>query len=172
MTPPKSQTAPPHADDRDVLVFQLVGHKHWKIYGEVPIPYPYTNEQVGKDSMEVPSAVLNGPLVFDDCLHPGDVMYLPRGFVHQAQSTDDSLSFHITVAIATHDWTLGGNLSRLIQQQLMMIPSTTDDIHIFFFDDHYFPSNNRILQQLILQYNNISILSWIVFEGRLHRRCF
>jgi hypothetical protein len=119
LTPPGSQTAPPHADDRDVLIFQLVGQKEWQVYAEVPIPYPYPHEQVGKDGKTVPPSVLQGPKAFDDTLHPGDVLYLPRGMVHQARSTDNAPSFHITVALATHDWTLAGNLSRQIQKRLM-----------------------------------------------------
>ncbi|KAG7354504.1 cupin 4 family protein [Nitzschia inconspicua] len=121
LTPPKSQTAPPHADDRDVLIFQVMGKKQWQIYSQVPIPYPYPHEQVGKDGMEVPSFILQGHKAFDDVLYPGDILYVPRGMVHQAQSTDDSLSFHITVAIATHDWTLARNMSRLIEATLMRI---------------------------------------------------
>jgi hypothetical protein len=38
LTPPASQAVSPHADDRDVLVIQLVGKKHWKVYSQVPIP--------------------------------------------------------------------------------------------------------------------------------------
>jgi hypothetical protein len=123
LTPPRSQTVPPHADDRDVLVFQLAGHKRWKVYEERPILHPYTHEQVGKSGIKVPDSVLKGPRAFDGCLRKGDVLYVPRGMVHEASTdTNDSapdFSFHITVAIATHDWTLGGNLSRTIQAKLL-----------------------------------------------------
>jgi len=37
LTPPASQAVPPHADDRDVFVIQLLGKKHWKVYQTVPI---------------------------------------------------------------------------------------------------------------------------------------
>jgi Cupin superfamily protein len=121
LTPPQSQTAPPHADDRDVLIFQLVGHKKWQVYAQVPVPYPYPHEQVGKDDLLVPPSVLKGTKAFDAILHPGDVLYLPRGMVHQAQSTGDSLSFHITVAIATHDWTVARTMSRQIDAKLMQL---------------------------------------------------
>ena len=126
LTPPLSQTVPAHADDRDVLVFQLVGRKRWKVYERIPVHHPYPHEQVGKAGMAVPESVLNGPLAFDGCLSPGDVLYLPRGMVHEAGTFYTSkpdqppdLSFHITVALATHDWTLGGNLSRILQTKLL-----------------------------------------------------
>ncbi|VEU39405.1 unnamed protein product [Pseudo-nitzschia multistriata] len=135
LTPPKSQTVPPHADDRDVLVFQLVGRKRWRVYQQIPIHYPFTHEQVGKSGIAVPESVLKGPLAFDDSLQPGDVLYIPRGMVHEAKTdtgNDDvpELSFHITVALATYDWTLVGNLSRMLQTKLMnigeLLPSSTD----------------------------------------------
>lgn len=38
LTPPSSRAVPPHADDRDVLVIQLVGEKQWNVYENIPIP--------------------------------------------------------------------------------------------------------------------------------------
>jgi ribosomal protein L16 Arg81 hydroxylase len=111
LTPPDSQAVSPHADDRDVLVLQLVGSKQWKVYQRVPVPYPYPHEQVGKDKVPVPQSVLDGPLCIDKTLQPGDVLYMPRGFVHEAHSPPNELSFHITIALATHDWSLAGMIS-------------------------------------------------------------
>eukprot|EP00531_Pseudo-nitzschia_arenysensis_P004289 CAMPEP_0116155368 /NCGR_PEP_ID=MMETSP0329-20121206/22271_1 /TAXON_ID=697910 /ORGANISM="Pseudo-nitzschia arenysensis, Strain B593" /LENGTH=495 /DNA_ID=CAMNT_0003652399 /DNA_START=30 /DNA_END=1514 /DNA_ORIENTATION=+ len=137
LTPPHSQTVPAHADDRDVLVFQLVGKKNWNVYERIPIPHPYPHQQVGKAGIPVPEAVTTGPKAFEGCLVPGDVLYLPRGMVHEADTTQTKsgepaadLSFHITVALATHDWTLGGNLGKMIQNQLLesTIHNDTNDI--------------------------------------------
>ena len=44
VTPPNSQAVPPHADDRDVFIIQLVGKKQWKVYQTVPIPVRTRNE--------------------------------------------------------------------------------------------------------------------------------
>jgi len=110
VTPPSSKAVPPHADDRDVLVIQVIGKKKWKVYGRVPIPFPYPNEQVGKEGMPIPPSVFAGPLLVDDVLRAGDVLYMPRGFIHEAKTQKDDLSFHITIALATHDWTLAGTM--------------------------------------------------------------
>jgi hypothetical protein len=119
LTPPFSQTLNPHADDRDVIVIQLLGQKEWKVYENVPIEYPYPHEQVGKrPDLPVPPFVLDGPTSVSQTLKPGDMLYIPRGHVHQAYSSDD-VSCHITVAIATFDWTLGASLHRLVQGILM-----------------------------------------------------
>jgi Cupin superfamily protein len=112
LTPPGLQAVPPHADDRDVLVVQVAGEKNWRVYQKIPIPHPYPHEQVGKDGFPVPPQVFDKVLV-ERTLRPGDVLYMPRGYVHEACANSDSLSFHVTVALATHDWTLAGCLSEL-----------------------------------------------------------
>ena len=90
--------------------------------------YPFDKEQVGKHGNVVDSSVLQGGLCFNDdevTLTPGDVLYLPRGYVHEASTKNSSdeiagyePSFHITVAIATHDWCLSVLLSETIQDTL------------------------------------------------------
>lgn len=78
LTPPNCQAVNAHADDRDVIVIQVVGSKKWKIYQKIPIPYCYPHEQVGKEGLEVPAEVLNGPVLHETTLKPGDALYLPR----------------------------------------------------------------------------------------------
>lgn len=113
LTPPDSQTAPPHSDDRDVWVIQLYGEKEWTVYRNIPIAYPYPHEQVGKDDrLPVPEEVLNGPS-FNLTLKKGNVLYMPRGYVHEAHSTQHTSSLHATIAFATQDWTWAG----FMQQQ-------------------------------------------------------
>jgi len=128
LTPPNSHAVEAHADDRDVLVMQILGRKKWKVYKKVPVEYLFDMEQVGKHGNKVDESVFKGGLCFDGkevILNPGDVMYLPRGFVYEAtteDSNDDDAgcapSFHTTVAIATHDWCLSVVLSETIHQTL------------------------------------------------------
>jgi hypothetical protein len=118
LTPPDSQAVPPHADDRDVLILQIYGRKHWKVYKNIPVPYPYPHEQVGKAGLEVPPEVLEGPCLMDCVLKPGDVLYMPRGYVHEAQTLSDVPSYHVTIALATHDWSLAGLVTTATQHTL------------------------------------------------------
>jgi Cupin superfamily protein len=111
ITPAFQQAVDAHADDRDVFIIQLYGVKQWTVYQNVPIPLPYSNEQVGKDGLVVPDDVLHGPVLIQTTLQPGDVLYLPRGYVHQATS-GPMVSCHVTVALATHDWTMAGLLEQ------------------------------------------------------------
>jgi Cupin superfamily protein len=126
LTPPGGiSSVPPHADDRDVFILQIFGYKTWIVYQRIPVPYPYPHEQVGKNGIPVPEAVLQGPILLQRTLGPGDVLYMPRGYVHVARScsvsTPPTPSFHATIAMATHDWSLAGSLSSLIQSKLLSI---------------------------------------------------
>ena len=61
-------------------------------------------------------------------LRPGDVLYIPRGHVHQAttytQGDDEAIqpSFHITIALATFDWALSGLMATSVKKSLDEIP--------------------------------------------------
>ena len=122
LTPPNSRALNLHADDRDVFVVQLVGTKQWEVMKEVPIEFPYPHEQVGKkDEMPVPQYVVEGGTSIATKLHAGDVLYIPRGHCHHAMCTDD-LSFHVTIAVATFDWTLAGMLHMATKSVLMQEP--------------------------------------------------
>lgn len=120
LTPPKAAAVSAHADDRDVFVIQVMGEKQWKVYSDVPIPYPSTNEQVGKNGLPIPTHILQKDPMYDITLRPGDVLYMPRGYVHEAATSMSEPSFHCTVALATHDWSLSSILSsNIIQNEVV-----------------------------------------------------
>lgn len=102
LTPPNSQAVHPHSDDRDVLLLQLWGQKHWKVYSS-PQVLPYTDEQVGKNGTRLAPEEM-GPLTLECLVEQGDVLYIPRGFVHEAHAQAAG-SLHLTVAIPTQDFT-------------------------------------------------------------------
>ena len=105
LTPPRGQAVAAHADDRDVLVWQAAGSKSWRVYGSPPIRFPYPEEQVGKsEEHPVPETTLQAEPLLDLTLNEGDVLYIPRGFVHEAFTNEEAASLHITIALATYDW--------------------------------------------------------------------
>lgn len=93
LTPPGSRGLVPHYDGHDVLILQVQGSKTWHVYDGVDIPP--REMQRGKDT-----AVAIGvqPLPTDVRLAAGDVLYLPRGRVHAAETTTEQ-SIHLTVGI-------------------------------------------------------------------------
>jgi len=122
LTPSGAQAVKAHADDRDVFVVQLCGYKQWKVYRDVPIKHPYPHEQVGKKNIPVPKEIFEN-VVIDETLGPGDILYMPRGFVHEASCSNDSPSFHATVALMTHDWSQASVYTTILSEKLLSIPS-------------------------------------------------
>ncbi len=87
-----------HHDTHDVFVLQVAGRKRWQIHQPV-ITLP-TKSQPRSGAGLVPDG--QAPLI-DTELGPGDTLYLPRGFVHAAATTD-SRSLHLTVGVLAITW--------------------------------------------------------------------
>ncbi|MGV3489800.1 MAG: cupin domain-containing protein [Devosia sp.] len=92
LTPPAAQGFKAHYDTHDVLVVQIEGKKLWKVYGaDSACPL---NEMVNGDPRISSSAQPPEELL----LSAGDVLYIPRGWVHEA-STHESASLHLTLGL-------------------------------------------------------------------------
>jgi ribosomal protein L16 Arg81 hydroxylase len=90
LTPPESQGFEAHFDDHNVFVLQIEGRKKWRLYDGGPrLPLIGATYQ----KLTVP-----GDLLDEVVLQPGDVLYLPRGVVHEAR-TEQTLSLHVTVGV-------------------------------------------------------------------------
>ncbi|XP_048037391.1 ribosomal oxygenase 2 [Megalobrama amblycephala] len=90
ITPRGSQGLPPHYDDVEVLILQLEGQKHWRLYQPtVPLAREY--------SLEPEDRI--GPPTHDFVLQAGDLLYFPRGTIHQADTPSDvDRSTHLTLS--------------------------------------------------------------------------
>ncbi|KAJ1454037.1 hypothetical protein M885DRAFT_522524, partial [Pelagophyceae sp. CCMP2097] len=102
-TPARGKAVEAHADDRDVLVLQLSGSKKWKVYAEPPVRLPYFHEQAGKAGQPIPETTFDD-VALDITLQAGGVLYMPRGYVHEAETRSDEASLHLTIALATAEW--------------------------------------------------------------------
>lgn len=91
LTPPSSQGFDTHWDNHDVLVLQIAGKKHWRIYGS-PEVLPDGEERYNAERH------LLGEPTHDFVLEAGDFIYLPRGYIHEALTADEG-SLHITVGV-------------------------------------------------------------------------
>jgi ribosomal protein L16 Arg81 hydroxylase len=95
LTPPSSQGFKAHFDKFNVFVLQIEGKKHWKIY-DMHVPYPLaSNTNPYGERLPEPTCE------FD--LYPGDILYLPRGLVHEVSTTSD-YSLHLTLGIDVFTW--------------------------------------------------------------------
>ncbi len=85
-----------HYDNHDVLVIHTEGEKVWNLYANRaanPVELP-------PDTMETRRwfEQTRGPLMQEVVMRPGDVLYLPRGWYHDALATDGA-SLHVTFSI-------------------------------------------------------------------------
>ncbi|XP_018330230.1 ribosomal oxygenase 1 [Agrilus planipennis] len=94
LTPPGSQGFAPHYDDIEAFVIQLEGRKHWKLYGprnSSDILPRYSSENFDPKDLTSP--------VKEITLEAGDLLYFPRGVIHEGHTDDDSHSLHMTVSV-------------------------------------------------------------------------
>jgi hypothetical protein len=95
-TPRGSQGFAVHHDTHDVLVLQVAGEKRWRVYEpllELPLKHQRYATTLGE----------HGEPTNDLVLRPGDTLYLPRGWLHDAEtSATDSL--HLTIGITAYTW--------------------------------------------------------------------
>lgn len=115
LTPPQSHAVRLHSDDQDVFLCQLWGRKSWTIRGPPPIRLPYTEEMLGKNT-PVPDDLQGNPIM-TFIMEPGDVLYIPRGFLHEA-CTGTELSLHCTITVPTSDYCYGVQFVRLFTEML------------------------------------------------------
>ena len=91
LTPAGAAGLAPHHDTHDVFVLQVAGAKHWTVRAPVvdtPLPRHVSDHD----------AAAGQPVLFEADMHPGDVLYLPRGFVHSA-AAQQGVSLHLTIGV-------------------------------------------------------------------------
>lgn len=96
ITPSNSQGFHPHFDTHEVLVLQITGTKHWNIY-DIPIEAPLQEHKLTEAQK---AAYRDGEPAHRITLQEGDLLYVPRGVVHDAFCTGE-LSIHITFGLTT-----------------------------------------------------------------------
>uniref|UniRef100_A0A3B3ZE20 Bifunctional lysine-specific demethylase and histidyl-hydroxylase n=1 Tax=Periophthalmus magnuspinnatus TaxID=409849 RepID=A0A3B3ZE20_9GOBI len=99
LTPPGTQGFAPHYDDIEAFIIQLEGKKHWRVYTN------FAQSEIGEPILEV-------------VLEAGDLLYFPRGFIHQGDCLPDAHSMHIT--ISSHQKNSWGDLL------LKMVPAALE----------------------------------------------
>ena len=95
-TPRDSQGLAVHHDTHDVFVLQIAGEKRWLVYEPV-FPLPLRHQSYRKE-LGAPGAP-----VHDILLRPGDTLYMPRGWLHEA-ATSATDSLHLTIGVNVYSW--------------------------------------------------------------------
>jgi hypothetical protein len=107
-----------HFDSMDVLVLQLEGAKEWTVYE------PFLALPDAERKFAPPSALLRSLPSTRVLLRAGDVLYLPRGYAHEAaaQRGEPPHSMHLTLGLLAKDATWAG----LVHELLDLCATATD----------------------------------------------
>lgn len=95
LTPKSSKGFQAHFDNHDVFVLQVHGSKIWKVYDSpVYLPTETFEKSMLPENM-IPQIEVE--------LKQGDTLYIPRGFVHEADTANE-VSLHITLGLLSYKW--------------------------------------------------------------------
>jgi hypothetical protein len=95
-TPSSAQGFKVHHDTHDVMCLQVEGEKRWLVHApvlELPLKHQKYTREMGEP----------GEPLMDVTMRAGDTLYLPRGWLHQAM-TSDTPSLHLTVGVNVATW--------------------------------------------------------------------
>jgi len=96
LTPARGAGFETHFDTHDVLLLQLSGSKEWTIF-DSPVRLPLSGQRFD------PSLHPVGEPTMSAVLKAGDLLYIPRGFLHSGRSRD-AVSLHATLGILSYRW--------------------------------------------------------------------
>ncbi|KAK6758744.1 hypothetical protein RB195_016144 [Necator americanus] len=119
LTPAGSAGFAPHWDEIDAFLLQLEGKKYWKVYApdssddELPLD---SSGNFNDDDMK------DRKPTFEGWIEAGDLLYIPRGFIHQASTADDIHSFHITISSGRH-WSFADLMEKMIPEAVKSLAS-------------------------------------------------
>jgi lysine-specific demethylase/histidyl-hydroxylase NO66 len=113
ITPPQNRGFDDHYDVHDVFVLQIEGTKRWIIHE--PVHTDPLRDQPWTDRRSTVAEAAKGEAYINTVLEPGDVLYLPRGWLHAAQAQGE-VSIHLTLGI--HSWTRYALAEQLAQAAL------------------------------------------------------
>lgn len=93
---PGHQAFPVHFDVHEVFALQIEGRKRWRVYQQAH-RFPI-NHLAFLSSDTAAHEKAKGPMLMDFVMRPGDMIYLPAGYYHQAICTD-SVSVHLSFSV-------------------------------------------------------------------------
>jgi ribosomal protein L16 Arg81 hydroxylase len=96
VTPPSARGFSAHYDTHDVFVVQVAGHKSWRCF-RPPVESPLPTQEWTTVREQVTARAAGAPEL-SATMTPGDCLYLPRGWVHEATALG-GISLHLTFGV-------------------------------------------------------------------------
>ncbi|EGD80893.1 hypothetical protein PTSG_01480 [Salpingoeca rosetta] len=108
LTPAQSRGFIFHQDVHAVIILQLEGKKHWRLFTppeERSFPWYHKQEAASQRLTRFfKEEELVGLQEFNFTLHAGDTLIVPRGVIHAAETSDEH-SLHLTVSLDDNGFT-------------------------------------------------------------------
>jgi ribosomal protein L16 Arg81 hydroxylase len=145
ISPDQSQGFEAHYDTHDVFVLQVAGNKHWKIYRN-PIALPLANQP------SIAFDCSNEEPLYDIELEQGDMIYMPKGYVHEAMTTD-GVSAHITVGVYNTTWV------RILLDYITQLAAGDEALRAGFFVDDLRGNVDKVARLDVLKTKLLNDLS-------------
>jgi ribosomal protein L16 Arg81 hydroxylase len=130
LTPRSSTGFATHYDSHDVFVLQTAGEKRWVIH-RPPLPLPLRSQEFTKALLPQYLGAAGKP-VLEVELTAGDLLYVPRGFLHAATSGPRA-SLHLTVGVFPP--LIGPVLISALQAAVERDPALRASLPLDFADD-------------------------------------
>jgi len=161
MTPPGSQGFTAHYDTHDTYVMQIAGSKRWTVYGS-PVDLPLDEQP--HDKKKHPAGEARMELE----LRPGDLLYLPRGVMHEARATDE-FSLHVTLGFYPILWTdvVREVLAEAGRADVLLRKAALDEgatskiaaelaqvLHASFTPEQFAAARRRLEQRFVFEHRN------------------
>jgi hypothetical protein len=105
-----------HVDLHDVFAVHCEGEKTWLIY-QNRAPDPVDQHRGPAAQAEIDR--LKGPVMMEVRMRPGDLLYIPRGYYHDALASSEA-SLHLSLSVARHH---GRSLFRILETLAMGDPA-------------------------------------------------
>ncbi len=154
ITPYNAQGFETHYDRHDVFVLQTTGSKIWRLYN-TPVElasqkFPYSKYK-DKFDLEKPK--------FEVELKPGDLLYIPRGMVHNA-STTNTASIHITLGLYPNYWfELVQELANLAEEKAEFRRAVPNALISENHQQEFKQEFHKLVQELMNNFNVDELLS-------------
>lgn len=118
LAPASSQGFAHHFDVHDAFVLQVEGSKRWELF-EPPLNQPLEEHYFeGIDAYPGLRQRIAGAPALEFTMHPGDTLFLPRGWVHNVYATDEqSLHLNFAMTAKSRRWVLEKVVDSLISSE-------------------------------------------------------
>ncbi|CAI5441766.1 unnamed protein product [Caenorhabditis angaria] len=114
LTPAGSSGFAPHWDEIDAFLLQVEGRKYWRVWAPQNDSEELPLESSGNFNEE---DMKKRKPVFEGWIESGDMLYIPRGFIHQAKTDENVHSLHVTISTGRR-WSFTDLMEKVVPQAI------------------------------------------------------